>query len=253
VQTRSIGAGTRFDIDASGASNFVGWVAEGDGLLVRDVNGNGSIDDGSELFGSATALGNGDRAKDAFEALAQFDGNSDGRIDAQDAVFKDLRVWLDGDADGLSGAGELKSLTDLGITSLNLAAQTTSIDNHGNTIGLLASYETADGQIHQMADVWLAASADLNSSTAALADALDGYLASAEAGEGASTVTTQDLLVQKDEATVVSMASALAQFDASGNPSASTPATLLNAGVVDSVSRQLIKDSQQPTVLGGTA
>jgi hypothetical protein len=49
------------------------------------------------------------------------------------------------------------------------------------------------------------------------------------------------------------MASALAQFDASGNPSASTPATLLNAGVVDSVSRQLIKDSQQPTVLGGTA
>jgi hypothetical protein len=60
-------------------------------------------------------------------------------------------------------------------------------------------------------------------------------------------------LVQEAEATVVSMASALAQFDASGNPSASTPATLLNAGVVDSVSRQLIKDSQQPTVLGGTA
>jgi len=103
-----------------------------------------------------------------------------------------------------------------------------------------------------MADVWLAASADLSSSTAALADALDGYLASTEAGKGVP-VTTQDVLVQEAEATVVSMASALAQFDASGNPSASTAATLLNAGVVDSVSRQLMKDSQQPTVLGGTA
>src|SRR5262249_3605952 len=62
VQTLSTGAGVHFDLRADGTPVNTGWVGAGDGLLVRDVNGNGSVDDGTELFGQATVLPDGSRA-----------------------------------------------------------------------------------------------------------------------------------------------------------------------------------------------
>jgi len=63
-------------------------------------------------------------------------------------------VWVDKNGDGVTNAGELSRLSDLGITSLSTSAQSSTQTNNGNLIGLLGSYTTADGQTHQMGDVW---------------------------------------------------------------------------------------------------
>jgi hypothetical protein len=130
-------------------------VANGDALLAIDRNGNGSIDDGRELFGSAFQLADGSRAEDGFAALASLDSNHDGQISAADSEFAALRAWLDGNSDGVSQEGELVDLTSLGIVSIDLSAQAGTEMNNGNWLGLESSFTTQDGQTHDIADVWL--------------------------------------------------------------------------------------------------
>ncbi|MEN9484799.1 MAG: hypothetical protein RJB37_2679, partial [Pseudomonadota bacterium] len=156
IRTLAASQGVHFDLAASGVAHQVGWVSSGDGLLVRDLNGDGQISDGRELFGMATQLASGDRAGDGYAALRALDSNHDDRLTAADAHFSELKVWVDADTDGVADAGELKSLADLGIVSMDLTTQTGSQGDNGNVIALSSSYETADGQTHQMADVWFA-------------------------------------------------------------------------------------------------
>ncbi|MCZ6187237.1 calcium-binding protein, partial [Campylobacter ureolyticus] len=91
-----------------------------DGILVIDKNGNGIIDNGNELFGNFTTKNNGDMANNGFEALKDYDTNGDLIIDYRDDKFSELRVWQDLNSDGISNKGELKTLNELGIKSLNL-------------------------------------------------------------------------------------------------------------------------------------
>jgi hypothetical protein len=81
-------------------------------------------------------------------------------LQAADEQFNQLRVWVDGNHDGKTDAGELKSLADLGIIEMNLNASQTSEVNNGNYVGLLSSYTTADGVVHQLGDVWFAKDKD---------------------------------------------------------------------------------------------
>jgi hypothetical protein len=128
-------------------------------LLVLDRSGDGTINDGSELFGSATTLGDGTKAADGYAALRELDSNADGAIDANDAAFTSLSVWVDANSNAKTDAGELQSLTQSGIESLSLVARPTAVIEQGNLIGLMGSYTTTDGLSHEMADVWLSASA----------------------------------------------------------------------------------------------
>jgi len=154
VTTLAASAGVQFDLNATGHSSQVGWVGGNDGLLVMDRNHDGTINDGTELFGSATRLADGSRAGNGYAALAQMDSNHDGHISSQDAGFADLKLWVDANHDGKTDAGELHSLTELHITDLNLHASTgTAVDN-GNLLALTSSYSTTDGASHDMADVW---------------------------------------------------------------------------------------------------
>ena len=109
-----------FDLDGDGFAEQTGWVRPDDGLLVYDQNGNGQIDDIGELFGSPTTSG--------FAELAAHDTNADGVIDANDAIFSSLRVWQDLDQDAEVDAGELSTLSDLGIASLSLAATPSGVE-----------------------------------------------------------------------------------------------------------------------------
>ncbi|MEK1904330.1 MAG: hypothetical protein AAAB13_00990, partial [Pseudomonas sp.] len=154
AQTLHWAANTRFDIDGDGDLDSTGWVGDGDGLLALDRNGDGSINDGSELFGNATTLADGSKAKDGFAAMAELDSNGDGRIDANDSSFSSLRVWMDANQDGVSQSGELYSLSSLGVASIGLNAAQTSELNNGNWIGLSGSYETTDGAVHSIVDAW---------------------------------------------------------------------------------------------------
>lgn len=140
----------------------MGWISSKDGFLAIDRNHDGAINDGSELFGSSTKLADGSNAVDGFQALQTMDSNKDGVVDAKDAGFADLRVWVDANQDGVSQSSELHTLADLGITSLNLGATRTVDGDNGNVIGLVSSYTTADGQAHELSDVWLQIGAGQN-------------------------------------------------------------------------------------------
>ena len=80
---------------------------------IRLVAAAGLIDNVTELFGNQNVSG--------FAMLAAYDLNADGKIDAADAIFSQLRVWRDADQDGVTDAGELSTLAELGIVSISLA------------------------------------------------------------------------------------------------------------------------------------
>ena len=129
-----------FDHDGDGTKTGTGWVQAGDGLLVLDKNGNGQIDNGSELFGIDTVLSNGQKAANGFAALADLDANHDGVFNAGDTTYSQVRVWQDANQDGLSQAGELKTLAALGITGINLnALAANQALAGGNTLDLTAT------------------------------------------------------------------------------------------------------------------
>ncbi|HEX8615891.1 MAG TPA: calcium-binding protein [Telluria sp.] len=136
-----------FDHDGDGVLTSSGWITPDDGFLVMDRNGNGTIDNGSELFGDATALYAGGHAVSGFDALKQEDSNGDGLVDKADAHWNKLRVWRDLNQDGVSQANELFALDAIGIVSLDVAPKVNSqIMPNGNEIASLGSYTTASGQ-----------------------------------------------------------------------------------------------------------
>jgi hypothetical protein len=217
VSTLSVNAGVQFDIFAAGSKTTTGWVGGGDGLLVLDRNGDGQINDGGELFGSSVTLADGSRAKDGYVAMQALDSNGDGVLNGEDSAFGDLKVWID-NGDGVSQSGELRSLSDLGIVSLDLKAVSTSVEQNGNTIGLTSSYTTADGASHEMADVWFTAQADdLRNKVAGLTQALSAF---SEAAAAPAPSATPSLLPAGNALsvglTVSAMADTLKQFSAHG-------------------------------------
>ncbi|MDR1367229.1 MAG: hypothetical protein LBJ76_00735, partial [Candidatus Accumulibacter sp.] len=136
-----------FDHDINGSAEGTGWLNSDDGFLVLDRNGNGTIDDGSELFGDHTPLNDGSgNAANGFAALAQEDSNADGLVNNQDAHWNDLRVWRDLNQDGISQSGELFTLSDIGITGINIASEGASNDQgNGNQVSATGSFIWADG------------------------------------------------------------------------------------------------------------
>jgi hypothetical protein len=162
IQTVSQSSGVNFDLNNDGNIDKAGWVGGADGLLVRDISGDGVINHGGELFGEGTVLADGSKAKDGYQALAALDSNLDRLIDANDTAFASLQVWTDANGNGITDAGELKSLGSLGITSIALDAAETSVVDNGNLIGLMGSYTKSDGSVHTAADVWFSVDASGN-------------------------------------------------------------------------------------------
>jgi hypothetical protein len=109
-----------FDLAGRAASVPTDWVSARTPWLAMDLDGNGRIDDGRELFGSMTELPGGGRARNGFEALAVLDDDHDGQITARDAAFDRLVLWGDSDQDRRSGPGELVAARDAGLVAIRL-------------------------------------------------------------------------------------------------------------------------------------
>jgi hypothetical protein len=124
-----------FDITADGRLDSIGWTRPGseDAFLWLDRNGNGVVDDGSELFGNAARLRNGERATSGFELLKEFDSNNDGIIDSRDPIWQSLRLWFDRNHNGISEPSEMECVADSDIVGLRLNYRfSTRRDQFGN-------------------------------------------------------------------------------------------------------------------------
>lgn len=44
----------------------------------------------------------------------------EGVVDATDTRFSELKLWIDSNQDGITNSGELKTLTEMGVTALTL-------------------------------------------------------------------------------------------------------------------------------------
>jgi hypothetical protein len=137
------GTGVYFDVNADGVRDHVQWVRGGgdEGFLAMDRSGNGLVDDGSELFGVGTPLVlDGRNAPNGFVGLAQYDarelgGNDDGWITEADAIWPQLRIWLDVNADGVSTIDEMRTLQSFGLTALGTIPKIRKrVDDAGNVI-----------------------------------------------------------------------------------------------------------------------
>ena len=130
--------GVHFDFNGDGFAEMSGWVGADDGLLVYDRDGNGKIDDISELFGAPGGSG--------FGELRLLDDDASGVIDAGDVVFDKLQVWRDLDQDGVSQQGELFSLADLGIASIDAVGAPLNVTApSGTLLREQATFTRADG------------------------------------------------------------------------------------------------------------
>jgi hypothetical protein len=124
-----------------------------------DRNLNGYIDDGTELFGNVTDQPDSSEPN-GFAALAVFDepdfgGDGDGVISNSDAVFSELRLWIDWSHDGYSDATELIKLSETGILWIDLDyRKSRRQDRHGNELRYLSKYLDEDSSPGWITDVF---------------------------------------------------------------------------------------------------
>lgn len=157
IETTGLNGWAYFDHAGDSFAERTGWVGRADGLLVRDINNNGRIDNGNELFGSETLLVDGNKAANGFEALKTLDSNGDNQINADDAACASLQIWIDADGDGSSQPNELSSLQAAGVVAIATNYSNSDvIDNQGNTHRQIGVYIRADGSQAAAEDVWFA-------------------------------------------------------------------------------------------------
>lgn len=163
--------GVWFDLDADGIPERVSWTRQDsdDAFLAMDRNGNGRIDDGSELFGNHTpafASGSNATAANGFEALRFLEWAGYGQpvspasvdevIDANDPVFGRLLLWRDANHNGISEPEELSLAVDAGIVRIETEYRETGrIDRFGNQFRQRAMLQWSDGARGPVYDIWL--------------------------------------------------------------------------------------------------
>ncbi|WP_368490374.1 hypothetical protein [Clostridium sp. BJN0013] len=97
-----------FDLDSDGKEDQISSLKEGSGFLALDLNEDGIINDGGELFGPNSG--------DGFEDLARYDGDHNNWIDENDDVFDKLRIWTKDE----DGNDKLFALGEKGIGAIYL-------------------------------------------------------------------------------------------------------------------------------------
>lgn len=130
--------GVSFDISGTGAPVQMAWTAPGaQNAFLCLPDSTDRCDDGKDLFGDFTPQPSS-QTPNGFAALAVYDqfangGNGDGVIDANDAIFSSLRLWIDSNHDGISQPNEIFTLPALGVSSISLAyREDRKTDQYGN-------------------------------------------------------------------------------------------------------------------------
>jgi hypothetical protein len=99
-----------FDLDNDGQEDDISFVGPGSGFLVFDRNGDGIVNDGSEMFGPQTGHG--------FSELSRYDADGNGWVDKADPMYEKLRIW----ARDIEGNDQIFSLAEKNIGALFLGS-----------------------------------------------------------------------------------------------------------------------------------
>jgi Ca2+-binding RTX toxin-like protein len=148
------GSTVTFDMDSDGVRDTTGWVGSDDGLLALDRDGNGTIDHISEI----SFVGDLTGAVSDLEGLSAFDTDGSGSLDAGDARYGEFRVWRDANQDGVSQAGELRTLAEAGVQAVDLSFERTGAEPTAsdNVVYATAQWRDAAGAAHAVGDVFFA-------------------------------------------------------------------------------------------------
>ena len=109
-----------FDLDCDGEEEKISKLCDGSGFLAMDRNGDGNINDGSELFGTESG--------DGFEDLRTYDEDGNGWIDENDGVWNELKVWMKNE----DGTDNLVSLKNADVGAIYLGEAQTQFTQLGN-------------------------------------------------------------------------------------------------------------------------
>lgn len=204
-----------FDIDGDGRQDQTAWISGGQAFLALDRNLNGAIDNGAEI----SFLNDLPGATTDLEGLAAYDSNKDGVFDARDDRFGEFLVWQDRDEDGVSDAGELKSLLEAGIASISLSiSKATPSDEGGQAILGTSTFTRTDGTTGAVGDIALRWDHMGANAVAAAAEASATNLTPQPLPRGTSLALDRDGDgVVTVPAETLTLAAAIAEFDSDGD------------------------------------
>lgn len=130
-----------FDLDSDGTAEQIASLRSGSGYLVLDRNGDGSINNGSELFGPSSGRG--------FAELAVYDEDGNNFIDEGDSIYQQLRIWMTNE----DGSTQLAALGDKNIGAIFLGHVSSPFqlkDANNQSLGEVANsgiYLTEEGSV----------------------------------------------------------------------------------------------------------
>ena len=136
-----------FDLDSDGTEDQIAMLGSGSGFLALDRNGDGTINDGSELFGPSSGRG--------FEELAQYDEDNNQFIDEADSIYSRLRIWLMNE----DGSSQLVGLGEKGIGAIYLGHVTSPFqlkDQQNRLLGEVVNsgvYLTETGEVGTVQEI----------------------------------------------------------------------------------------------------
>ncbi|ADL55462.1 calcium-binding protein [Gallionella capsiferriformans] len=188
-----------FDINSDGFKHRTAWPTADDGLLALDANGNGTIDNGSEISFAAYL----DGAQTDLQGLAAFDTNNDGVFSALDAKWNQFGVWQDVNQNGITDAGEFKSLDQMGISAVGLSSDGQFSIINGQSVHGMGQVTKVDGSTLALADVTLAYSEEVQITNADGTTSVTLKSAFAPSGETVTGTADKDLLLGNNGNTII--------------------------------------------------